>query len=325
MAIISDAQTLAASKGGKCLSTNLKNKNDLLEWECDMGHNWLASYKSVKGTVNGLGTWCPSCKGRNKIKYSLKTVKDQAEKQGGKCLSTAYKNSVEKMIFCCDQGHIFSLSPVKLIRQGSWCRQCHENRQGRTIKLSELKKKVESNGGKVLTSDEVRNNSEVVYLECAKGHPFKSEVAKIIKKWRCPKCEEQARQDLIYKTIKKKAKEREGKVLTRKEGIKTQESKVMLKCKKGHTWTTTAGIIIKGSWCWECRKNTIELMREIAARRDGECLSTQYIDAHQKLLWRCKNQHLFEATANSVKDARTWCPKCRERKGVGKITKEPNF
>jgi len=37
----------------------------------------------------------------------------------------------------------------------------------------------------------------------------------------------------------------------------------------------------------------------LAKSKGGECLSTEYINAHRKLLWKCKNKN-------------GWCPQCKK-------------
>lgn len=49
-------QTLAAARGGRCLSTEYANNSTKMEWECHRGHRWHARCASVM-----KGSWCPSC------------------------------------------------------------------------------------------------------------------------------------------------------------------------------------------------------------------------------------------------------------------------
>ena len=47
----------AAERGGRCLAEHYSNSQAKLEWECQLGHRWLASLNSIK-----QGSWCPECK-----------------------------------------------------------------------------------------------------------------------------------------------------------------------------------------------------------------------------------------------------------------------
>ena len=49
--------SVAAERGGRCLAQLYSNSQVKLEWECKIGHRWLASFNSIK-----QGSWCPECK-----------------------------------------------------------------------------------------------------------------------------------------------------------------------------------------------------------------------------------------------------------------------
>jgi len=63
------------------------------------------------------------------------------------------------------------------------------------------------------------------------------------------------------------------------------------------------------------KKLTIDEMQEIAQEHGGRCLSSEYTDAHTKLLWECDKEHIWEARPLHIKSG-TWCPECaKERNG----------
>jgi len=53
---LEEFHSLAARRGGRCLSTRYKNKSTLLRWQCALGHRWHAQPGTIK-----RGTWCPKC------------------------------------------------------------------------------------------------------------------------------------------------------------------------------------------------------------------------------------------------------------------------
>jgi hypothetical protein len=55
---------------------------------------------------------------------------------------------------------------------------------------------------------------------------------------------------------------------------------------------------------------SIKELQEIAHSKGGECLSTDYKDAHHNLKWKCSRGHIWEAAAHSVKYRGSWCKKC---------------
>ena len=54
---IKDCQNKAAENNGKCLSTNYKTCMEKLDWQCEKGHIWKASFRNVKDNHS----WCPHC------------------------------------------------------------------------------------------------------------------------------------------------------------------------------------------------------------------------------------------------------------------------
>lgn len=54
-------------------------------------------------------------------------------------------------------------------------------------------------------------------------------------------------------------------------------------------------------------------MRLLAKQHNGECLSTFNINHHTRLIWKCSNGHIFEATPTKVKKGR-WCRECGEKR-----------
>jgi len=56
-------------------------------------------------------------------------------------------------------------------------------------------------------------------------------------------------------------------------------------------------------------KKSILDMDELALKRQGRCLSVEYINVSTKLKWQCKNGHEWMATPNKIQQGR-WCPEC---------------
>jgi hypothetical protein len=65
-------------------------------------------------------------------------------------------------------------------------------------------------------------------------------------------------------------------------------------------------------------KLTLQDMQNTARDKGGSCLSSAYIDVDSKYLWKCKNNHEWNACYSSIRSG-SWCPYC---KGVGKNTIE---
>ncbi len=58
---IEDVQALAASKGGRCLSTRYVNAHTLMRFRCAIGHEWTMSENKLQ-----QGRWCPQCNRKRK-------------------------------------------------------------------------------------------------------------------------------------------------------------------------------------------------------------------------------------------------------------------
>ena len=115
--LISEAQLVAASYDGKCLSHVCNNAKTKLTWECSERHKWQAQATSVLRQ----GTWCPTCAGNSKL--SLKQMQELANDRGGVCLARAYINTDTKYRWQCNLGHEWDATFNK-IKSGQWCPIC---------------------------------------------------------------------------------------------------------------------------------------------------------------------------------------------------------
>ncbi|PEF81414.1 zinc-ribbon domain-containing protein [Bacillus toyonensis] len=58
------------------------------------------------------------------------------------------------------------------------------------------------------------------------------------------------------------------------------------------------------------RKEKLKLLQEIAKKKGGKCLSTEYKNVKTHMLWECKNRHQFKKTSHSVEHIEHWCDEC---------------
>jgi len=113
------------------------------------------------------------------------------------------------------------------------------------------------------------------------------------------------------------------KIAETKEGIclsknySNSKTKLLFECKYGHQWYALPPNILKGHWCKICaihknankQKDSIELFKEIAIKKGGKCLSNNYTNQKDRLLFECKKGHQWYAKASKVKVG-DWCRKC---------------
>lgn len=120
---IEDIQKIAKKLGGKCLSNEYLGMNKKLDWECTEGHRWSAT---PSGAVH-RGTWCPKCGRRkaskSKQKHSIESLDKEAQKRGGRCLSTEYVNTDSRLLWKCSCGHEWEGLVSNFLR-GKWCPVC---------------------------------------------------------------------------------------------------------------------------------------------------------------------------------------------------------
>lgn len=91
------------------------------------------------------------------------------------------------------------------------------------------------------------------------------------------------------------------------------QSKLQWECGCGHIWSASYSNISRGKWCKRCAgtlKLTIEYMREVAERKGGKCLSSEYTNNKAKLKWECELGHEWFANYANISQGR-WCPECR--------------
>ena len=138
---IEEMTALAAARGGRCLSSEYKNRNTKLQWECSKGHRWEATPGSVVG-----GSWCRRCAGMQP--GSIEEMRKIAKKRGGKCLSKEYHNKKSKLLWECSEGHHWEAIPGN-VKRGSWCPKCAcREKTG----IERIQKIAEDRGGNCLSS-----------------------------------------------------------------------------------------------------------------------------------------------------------------------------
>jgi hypothetical protein len=57
------------------------------------------------------------------------------------------------------------------------------------------------------------------------------------------------------------------------------------------------------------KKYTIEYMKELASKKNGKCLSEEYKNVFEYLLWECEKKHKWKTAAKSILNG-SWCGNC---------------
>lgn len=206
-------------------------------------------------------------------------------------------------------------------------------------RLAELQEIAEAHKGKLL-SNHYLGCFEKLLFECEEHHQFWAAPAQVRQgKW-CRKCATARTAKTLMGSLEEVqniARERGGECLSTE--YLGAHKKLKFRCDEGHEWEASPANIKSGKWCpvhamkaiseHMCgidRKNPdgkkgIERCHEIAAQRDGQCLSETYVSAKTPMRWKCnKDGHEWETTFDAVRRG-TWCPHPEHNGGV-KLTLE---
>ena len=270
---------------------------------------------------------------------SINDMHDLAKKRGGKCLSSQYINSSTKLTWQCAKGHIWDAKPNN-IQQGKWCPICSRITSGlkRRLTIESMHKLAELNGGKCL-SNKYDGVHKHLKWQCSEGHIWEANPAEVKnhKTW-CPTCANKSKfkiEDMQYFAL-----EKGGKCLSKK--YKSLNHKLEWQCSEGHIWEAkVSSVIFDHTWCPVCaskknklrlskvaksRQHTIEMMQDLAAKKNGKVISTKYINCHSNLTWQCAKGHIWDAKPNNIQQGK-WCPICSSSRSekLCRITLEQLF
>ncbi|MGG4495633.1 hypothetical protein [Brevibacillus reuszeri] len=192
----------------------------------------------------------------------------------------------------------------------------------RKLTIEQMQALAAQYGGKCISSQYVSNSTELEW-ECKDGHRFFKQPVKVrVGQW-CMDCSGHVKKYTIKDAIET-ASLYGGKLQTT--DFQSGSQKLEWVCKSGHYFEKSLiQIKHRNSFCSKCNVDNrgktqrlgIELMRQIANDRGGECLSDEYLsdeyhDAHTVLKWKCIDGHTWEAHANSIISSNSWCPECKK-------------
>lgn len=302
---IIECQEYATNNGGICLTGDYINNKIKMMWQCKDGHIWRAGFGSIRS-----GTWCKKCahiKLTISKTLSIKDCIDFANTKNGKCLSDSYINGKSLMVWQCINKHIWNASFTNVKNNNTWCPKC--NNDNKKLSINECHNIATQKNGKCLSNIYIDNKSLMLW-ECQFGHQWKTSFANIKNQnqW-CLKCSGSER--LVIDECITLAIKRGGKCLSNE--YINSSSNMSWQCGDGHVWQATFNSIkSQKSWCLICSgltKLTLKECKDLAIFRGGECLSEIYQNVETKMSWKCKNNHIWNATFHKIKSGQ-WCPEC---------------
>jgi len=244
-------------------------------------------------------------------KLTIDEMQTLAELRGGKCLSTKYLNLKSQLNWQCVFGHCWWASANNIKHGNHWCPECSKNKK---LTIFEMQRIALIKGGKCLSKKYINNSTKLLW-QCKDGHEWEAvpNAIRIHNTW-CPEC---ANRKKLTIEIAQDIANKKGGICVSK-SCDSNKSRLKWKCKYGHLWIATLDKVKnQGSWCPKCSGNTrlnIEDMQALAKKRGGKCLSSNYINNSNNLLWECKFGHQWSAIAGNIKKGK-WCPECAGSRG----------
>ncbi len=156
-------------------------------------------------------------------------------------------------------------------------------------------------------------------FRCEQGHEFQRTLQALRnRELKCPDCVA----DVHWATVR---------ALSQATGVRCLEEHWLgkdaahrFRCAEGHAWSRVGKRALQGVDCPHCgrssgyeRKRAAALirLREVAAKRGGQCLATAYVGSNHPYRFRCAAGHEWEALGSDVL-RRTWCPECARLRKV---------
>ena len=299
---------IARQRDGKCLSLKYKNARTKYQWQCKNGHIFFACWDTVQ-----RGCWCPKCAGRGR---SLKEIQEIAATKGGVCLSSRFERTTDKLKWKCSSGHVWKASLASILG-GSWCPACKNYYTEEKCRFI-----FEALTGHQLPKTRVRVFGEDLFARYMELDGYCHELSMAF--------EHHGLQH--YQRVRRFQKNPEDFELQKlKDKRKCQICKekniglVIIPCQISCMGDRAIIDLIKKN-VPHLIKNTrvdfakfkirssLEMLKEVAHRQDGKCLAASYCGPHTKIEWECSLGHRWLASAASVKNNGSWCPKCARTK-----------
>lgn len=239
----------ALTHNGACLSPIFTGVRTKYEWQCQLGHRWLATWTHVKD-----GSWCPVC--GNQFGPTPDLICSTAHERGGKCLTPTEYSRKKKLSWQCAEGHTWAATWVS-VQQGNWCPKCGDVRSSIANRLptDTISAYAIAKGGRCLNPEAYDGNTRKLQWRCSSGHEWNASWASIQQGHWCPRCariEKANSQREPLSAITAKAQAFGGKLVSPDSYINSA-TPIEWECSNGHTWLARWSDVKRGRWCSKCR------------------------------------------------------------------------
>lgn len=310
---LNECKLLAESKGGSCESDQYVSTHIKLIWRCQFGHIWEAMPSNVK-----RGKWCPICS-KNK-KLSLYDCIELARSRDGYCLSNEYINAGSLIKWKCKYGHIWDATYNNVKTKNSWCPECKLSTGEKICRIlferhfNKLFNKCRpdwllSDKGHRMELDGYNSDLKIAFEYQGIQH-YKIDGFFI-------KNKNEFESRLNDDRLKLQLCLDRGIVLVVIPFFENFSNQILID--RFYDSLSNHGLNVERKIYsvnfTEVYANKIEIYKNMATARGGECLSNTYIDYYSKLTWKCEFGHIWDALAYSIERGH-WCPDCAgNRKG----------
>ena len=296
-----DYHALAEKRGFRWLGLKVPGVRAKTTWECEDGHQWQASFDSVR-----RGSGCPVCAGN--LPKEPADYHAIAEKRGFRWLGPEVPNTQTRTDWKCAQGHQWQ-GRYGDIQQGKGCPICG----GRLPKEPADYHALADKRGFRWLGPEVSNVRTKTGWACDRGHEWQTTYDSIQGGRDCPICGVAARAD------KKRTSTVAYHGLARERGfrwigpeVSSVRDRTGWECEQGHQWQTSFDNIRRGTSCPHCQGRaplTPADYHALAEERGLRWIGPEVPNNRSKTGWECEQGHQWEAAYSNIQQG-SGCPFC---------------
>lgn len=302
-------RALAQERGGLCLSKKYVNLRTKLLWRCKNNHE----FRMAPDHAIHRNQWCSLCtkfvsericRGIFETLFQKKFPKTRPD-----WLTTARNKWSELDGYCAQLGVAFEYHGEQHYRR---VRHFHRHKSGfvqrRTADLRKIKLCRTHEVELLVIPYNIKYGlMEAFIREQARKHGIQVPRRSHVDWKKLPEVYDPGNLRRMQEIARRRGGECRSKVYI------NNSTKLEWRCAKGHEWKAVPSHIALGGWCPQCcgknNPRNLEMMKALAKKRGGRCLSKVYRRNEFKLKWSCAEGHIWLAPPSGIIGGR-WCPIC---------------
>ena len=309
---LEQAQKIAVTRGGECLSAEYKTNNSPLMWKCANGHEWKAALSDIR-----KGTWCPTCGSGVRERLCRHWMESITGKSFPKIRPAWLVNTRENRMEL--DGYCEELK-IGFEHHGEQHYQKLDHFQRRDESLEQ--RKIDDQTKSRLCKEHGISLVEIPFSihEDALPNWIYENLSKLLPNIKLNEDVTKTPLNFVSSNelsdLKKFAQAKGGDCLSAVYLGATKNHQ--FKCHLGHEWKAIPANIKSGTWCPTCkpaligssnRKHSVETMQNLAASKGGQFISPTFTSVNNRYLWRCSKGHEWLAAPTDIQKG-TWCRNC---------------